>query len=105
MSAEHSISLAADLVKPLACEHEGCDSTDIIECYLPDGEFHAYCFVHAGPAGFCQYCGSFWGGVESFEFIHPNVCDDCQTEMELNDVYDADDDLDDSDIGEGEDWY
>lgn len=67
------------------CMEEGC-TNDGLECMLPDGdEPYTYCMDHAGPNGFCKMCGSFWGGIESFEFIHPNICDDCQTEIERED--------------------
>lgn len=54
-------------------------------CYFPDygrrGDLdepdHWYCSEHAPRYGFCKLCGQFWGGIESFEFHHPGICDDC----------------------------
>lgn len=71
---------------PIKCEQEGCDSTDTIECRLPDyeetGIFYHYCPKHAEANGFCVCCGEFWGGIESFEFWHPGLCDNCHDDIQ-----------------------
>ncbi len=41
-----------------------------------------YCYDNAWGAGFCNSCGEFWGGIESFDFPqwHGNIkgmCDRC----------------------------
>lgn len=89
------------------CSHAGCykHGEDVIECYLPDYEVdeegfrtnnepdYYYCWEHADTHGFCKMCGEFWAGIESFEFIHPGFCDNCDDEMER----DFDRDFDDED--------
>jgi hypothetical protein len=72
---------------PHACQQEGC-TAEAVECQYPDyaeegdGQVVWYCPDHAVAAGFCSICGAFWGGIESFEFLHPGRCDDCQREIE-----------------------
>lgn len=91
------------------CEEEGCD-WEGTPCYYPDNpiygldypeggppaEFepdHHYCAQHAYRAGFCFGCGSFWGGVESFDFGNPShLCENCRAngdyeEEDMDEVY------------------
>jgi predicted amidophosphoribosyltransferase len=73
----------------MTCEHEGCtDEGD--PCFLtddpPDTPSYHFCAEHAFEEGFCPVCGTFWGGIESFDF-GPGVCEHCAAEM---DEYDAD---------------
>lgn len=84
------------------CQEEGCTESGL-ECWLPDDEGQGsfvYCGTHAFPNGFCTACGQFWGGIESFEFLHPGLCDNCHSEME-NEMADEDD-PDDGDYDSGE---
>ena len=72
------------------CWQPGCPSTDTIKCqahYLDDdGEWHTdksrYCHDHAKDNGFCSCCGIFSAGVESYDFIHPGLCDNCYDEIQ-----------------------
>ena len=78
------------------CSEPNCwkHGEDVIECYLPNYEVdeegfrtnsepdYYYCWDHADKNGFCKMCGEFWAGIESFEFIHPGFCDNCDDEME-----------------------
>ena len=82
------------------CNHEGCDSTDVTACFLPDNETDTpdehYCATHAHEHGWCWGCGQFWGGVESFDFgsYYGNVaglCDNCSDAVK-DDFDDFDDD-------------
>lgn len=71
----------------MKCEHKDCDSEDTIECRLYDYEKHEdiifhYCSKHAEANGFCCCCGDFWGGIESFEFWHPGLCDNCYDDIQ-----------------------
>ena len=75
------------------CDAAGC-ANEGQPCWLPDAgdEPSEYlCGDHAGRAGYCIGCGTFWGGVETFEFgPHAGWCDNCASEFETED--DADDD-------------
>lgn len=98
------------------CSHAGCykHGEDVIECYLPDYEVdeegfrtnnepdYYYCWEHADTHGFCKMCGEFWAGIESFEFIHPGFCDNCDDEMErdFDRGFDDEDYFDDFDDAE-----
>jgi hypothetical protein len=68
------------------CEQPGCDREGA-ECFLdawddePNG---VYCPEHSAANGFCAVCGLFWGGIESFEFLHPGVCDHCHYQLEAD---------------------
>lgn len=63
------------------CEHDGCDA-DAIPCQLDDDRCAErvtewLCPEHAAEAGYCASCGDFWGGIDTFEFRHPGLCDHC----------------------------
>lgn len=70
----------------MKCQHEGCQN-DGRACFLdawddePNGQ---YCGEHAHLYGFCRICGLFWGGIESFEFLHPGLCDNCHDQIEAD---------------------
>jgi hypothetical protein len=49
------------------------------------------CGEHASEAGYCRSCGDFWGGIESFEFHHPGLCDHCATDGQDLDFDEEDD--------------
>ncbi len=80
------------------CWHEpNCESTDTIKCtvgYHDDNgqwveDVFYYCADHAADHGFCFSCGLFCAGIESFDFIHPGLCDNCFDEIRANEaVYD-----------------
>ena len=83
------------------CQHDGCTS-GAISCYLMDTDRDGLpdellCSAHAAEAGYCMVCGDFWGGIESFDFLHPGVCDNCHDELEANDA-DFNDDWDMEDV-------
>lgn len=70
------------------CEHEGCTS-EAIACQLDDDFFDDkvsewLCPEHAHEAGYCMVCGRFWGGIESFDFLHPGYCDNCWDEIQAD---------------------
>lgn len=74
------------------CEHEGCESTDTIRCinlYHPDDPENWYCPEHAAEEGFCSCCGIFSAGIESFDFIHPGLCDNCYDQIEADNIDDS----------------
>jgi len=58
-----------------ACWRKGSD------CYLPDGQPGVpdewYCWEHAASAGYCRSCGSFNGGIESFDCGRSGLCENC----------------------------
>jgi hypothetical protein len=89
-SAAYSVKLAWH---PTRCQHSGCKSEGM-ECVISwEGETFYYCPDHAGQNGFCYLCGDFWGGIESFEFIHPDICDNCWDQIRDDDSeYYRDDD-------------
>ena len=85
------------------CEQEGCQNEGI-PCWYPDyvekivGDQlpppdHYYCGDHTFDQGFCSVCGDFWGGIESFEFHHPGLCDNCYSEVDQERHEYDDDDL------------
>jgi hypothetical protein len=67
-------------------------------CYLPGpprtyGSYYnlkerspdeVLCGEHASLAGYCRCCGDFWGGIDSFEFGHPGLCDQCHDQIEAD---------------------
>lgn len=84
---------------PLQCEEEGCFNPGEPCWYDPtqDEPDAHYCYDHMFDAGFCWGCHTFWGGVESFEFINPNhLCDNCKYDpdynWELREEYEDDED-------------
>jgi hypothetical protein len=81
--------LVKQAVEEAPCQHYGCKEMGFA-CYLPDPEYEPeyFCSEHAFDHGYCKMCGSFNGGIESFEFINGGYCDECMTEMELNDGID-----------------
>ncbi len=75
-----------------SCQEEGC-SEQGSACFLPDNETdtpnYYYCYKHAKDNGFCYGCGSFWGGVEEFEFAPywgniKGYCPHCSDEIKTN---------------------
>lgn len=93
----HADVIKARLEDALAvrCGHEGCDR-DAIACWLPRYGYlddqpendpeepdDWYCPEHAALHGYCRCCGTFEGGIESFEFgRHAGYCDVCATQRE-----------------------
>ena len=77
------------------CEHPGCTMAGDA-CFMDTEREEAndvsgyYCSEHAKDYGFCYICGQFWGGIESFEFLHPGVCDNCHAELDEHDDEDLD---------------
>lgn len=58
--------------------YEGCNYEGE-KWYFDHDESENYCYEHAGESGFCLWCGTFYGGVESFEFNNPGkICDNCR---------------------------
>lgn len=91
------------------CQHEGCTETGnpcwLLEYDKPEGHGDEpdmwYCDAHMHSAGFCRGCGTFWGGVESFDF-GSGFCEHCETEFEEPD---ADDYYSDFDYYDGYFYY
>lgn len=55
----------------MLCNEFGCTGTDAIPCSYPDNETDTpnyYCSDHAFKHGFCNGCGCFGAGIESFDF-------------------------------------
>lgn len=75
------------------CSHEGCWEKGI-DCYLPDNvdgnPDEWVCAAHAQVAGYCYACGTFWGGIESFDFRRSGLCDNCESDLHAED-FDEDD--------------
>jgi hypothetical protein len=52
-------------------------------CYLPDTvrehcpPDEVLCYDCLENNCYCRSCGEFWGGIDSFEFTHPGLCDHC----------------------------
>jgi predicted amidophosphoribosyltransferase len=67
----------------MTCEHEEC-TAEGQPCFLiddqPDTPSYHFCAEHAFEEGFCPVCGTFWGGIESFDF-GPGICEHCTAEM------------------------
>jgi hypothetical protein len=65
------------------CQHRGCgENSQLVACYLPDDDPNGrptelLCPDHAAEHGYCCVCGQFWSGIESFDFEHPGLCDNC----------------------------
>lgn len=69
------------------CARETCEAEAMV-CTLPpygvddEPEYQYFCPEHAPQMGFCRMCGEFWGGINSFEFLHPGLCDNCYDETQ-----------------------
>lgn len=67
------------------CEHEGCFEDGSVECHVPEQDIELIerlCPDHAYESGYCSICGSFWGGIESFDFDNPShLCEHCQEQI------------------------
>ena len=78
----------------LHCGHEGCESTELISCFLHDNADGTpdeyYCGEHVRDAGYCPGCGNFWAGCESFDFSPSGYCENCASEFD-----DESEDIDD----------
>ncbi len=71
------------------CEHEGCESTDTIECrlqmYEEDEEtVERYCAEHCREHGYCYLCGWFWAGIERFDFDPGGLCPECRSQVDAD---------------------
>ena len=71
------------------CEHPDCDSQGMRYKYprmdnQSEPETAIYCLRHVWQGGFCFCCGGFFGGIESFDFGDRGLCDECETDYELN---------------------
>lgn len=82
------------------CNHPDCESMDVTECFLPDNQSgnpdEYYCSEHSQEHGYCYGCGSFWGGVESFDFASclggiQGLCENCSDAL-MDEFGDYDDD-------------
>ena len=87
------------------CHEPGCTEHGMA-CWLPDyygtGGTRPdayYCHRHIEHTGFCKGCGSFWGGIESFDFAlhgYPGYCDNCAFQLRADDrPWNGPDDYDD----------
>lgn len=81
------------------CETEGCQEEGN-PCWLP-GNYDAdhpdfwHCGKHMHQEGFCWGCGTFWGGVESFDFgagARTGLCENCLSSGEFDE--DEDEEMD-----------
>lgn len=83
----------------MKCQTEGCEETEIVHCWVHDLELDmwhhcTYCTEHCHENGFCYCCGSFWGGIESFDFMNPSkLCEHCLDQIE-SDLGDCDEGYD-----------
>lgn len=76
------------------CQHEGCTvaAGETVQCYLPDTNWQEsppdewLCPEHAFAHGYCKGCGSFWAGVEDFDFGN-GYCEHCQAEFDHDHEY------------------
>jgi hypothetical protein len=94
MSDDRAMTPEVVAVPVERCNEPGCDE-DAIPCFLPsdtDTPSEWYCPTHAALNGYCKLCGTFCGGMESFEFIHPDYCDNCWDEIEAEDAEPDEDD-------------
>jgi len=81
------------------CMEDGCWIRHTTACFMPDYDNphddgkpdYYYCSKHASRF-FCRICGQFWAGIESFNFMHSGLCDNCydQIEHDFRDEYDDD---------------
>jgi len=70
------------------CEEKGCNEP-AQKFSIEEGTEEYLCFKHATESGFCWGCGSFCGGMESFDFAeaHGNVrgyCEHCSDEIKMD---------------------
>lgn len=96
------------------CTEPGCwrhGDYEVTACYYPgnydwDSPDDILCYDHIDHSGFCRVCGQFWGGIESFEFIHPGYCGNCWREIRSNDDdwYDDYDEYGDFDPYDDQPW-
>lgn len=91
-----------------------CGHSPAVCCFLPDPPRlltaererererepdQVLCSEHAEQYGYCRSCGDFWGGIESFDFTHPGLCDHCHDQIadDFSDGEDCEPDWDDWD--------
>jgi uncharacterized protein (TIGR02996 family) len=87
------------------CQHEGCRAQgrpcviedEPAENGTPQYETDYFCEEHAQEHGFCHCCGSFWGGIEAFDFDRAGLCPNCRDQIDA-DFDDGSDDEWDGDI-------
>lgn len=89
----------------MLCNEFGCTQTDAIACSYPsqcesDTPNYYYCSSHAKSHGFCNGCGQFGAGIESFDFSTfyggiEGFCLDCSSE--LKSALGSDDEYEDED--------
>lgn len=82
------------------CQFPGCWNPHGIPCWLPghyagEGEpdFY-YCAKHCQVEGFCWACGTFWAGVEDFDFDPRGLCSNCRDDPDYNDDLEYDEGMD-----------
>jgi uncharacterized protein (TIGR02996 family) len=70
------------------CEQEGCRLSGR-RCVLEgvsggerDDVIEFFCGEHAPANGYCCACGSYWGGIDSFE--NSGLCDHCRDQIEAD---------------------
>jgi len=83
------------------CQKKGC-LEEAISCRVFDhveGEdcYEYLCPEHAVEAGYCGCCGEFSAGIDSFDFVHPGLCDMCDDAIRA--------DLDEPDDCDGDQAY
>jgi len=76
------------------CQHPGCKETIVIQCFFPyeelsDDEDQFYCVNHCNEHGYCQGCGVFWRGIETFDFAE-EFCENCRAQTEEPEEIDDD---------------
>lgn len=67
------------------CQHESCANPGL-PCFDPNENLDGwevepssfYCHEHSHIHGYCDFCGRFWGGIESFDMNPSGLCDYCQ---------------------------
>ncbi len=83
------------------CQQDGCWERNAVPCFLPDYDApdgrtaepsYYYCTKHCHTQGFCWGCGTFWGGVNDFDFAPSGLCEHCRSEYEDDDYDEEDDD-------------
>jgi hypothetical protein len=71
----------------IRCSYKGCTKTQNLRDFnFSDEEIIYYCEDHAYELGFCEGCGSFCGGLESFILPGwfgniPGYCSDCSASI------------------------